>query len=629
MVYENIKFNRANMAVDMDGYFYMLDENYRTLTQKVDDGFISYQFPLEVPKNLLISDTLKEAVCLQFDGYSFWSLQHIYNSAPTPAKIGIVIRRWVIDNFLCKLQQQYRYDDDINSIYDSSTIAIEHYVTDVSATISGSSSEIYLSEYYNTAVFPNTTIGLGPNIYGEKEIVTVSGVTGSIIYLTDLTSYSYSIGDSAVISPSFFLFNDYDGIDNSVGSLMVFDTKDGAYISSEIDLEYQSVSASKFTRLQNILQDYDDVYTLMYVKNNSCKLRNMSDLLGEGAGYKGNDDFSDPTINSERWNITKGNPTIVDEKLYMSTAGAGYDQITSTYSLISDFDVQVSGTLYGTVPFADHYETYHFISLQEYGSIDSYMLSRTTYSGANSFDVIKDTALTYTTQATSSGVTDNYFFRATRDGSDINFYYKEYDYENWNLLYSSTLFNTECLLSLGLRTISATVSGAYFDDLIYNEGRLRFPVPTIPYYGVMNLDNIETDQATFIPIYDLDVVGDNLYRLQQAATYYGTDYIFSTYNYQISPIRPFVDFITVDSDSHIIPATGRNTVPVRSITLDQYGQGVINTPIVFVDDDSVGFMTTEIVYTDSYTKSGKATSAYTSGTDLRLVTITVTANQED
>jgi hypothetical protein len=143
------------------------------------------------------------------------------------------------------------------------------------------------------------------------------------------------------------------------------------------------------------------------------------------------------------------------------------------------------------------------------------------------------------------------------------------------------------------------------------------------------MDNVESNQTTTIPIYAIDIEEDNLYRLQNKAMYYGGDYSWATYNYQTSPIRPFIDFITVDSTTHILPATGRNTTAINSVTLDQYGQGLINKPITFVDDDEVGFITTRVVHTDIFYNTGTATTAYTSGVDLRVVTITATATQYD
>jgi hypothetical protein len=226
----------------------------------------------------------------------------------------------------------------------------------------------------------------------------------------------------------------------------------------------------------------------------------------------------------------------------------------------------------------------------------------------------------------------NYLMKAEREINSLNFYCNTLlsgVEQGWVKAATFTLPNVDCKLMLGLNAHMVTTSGNYFDDLTFNYGYLVYPVSDTPYYGIMNMDNIKKNQSTIITIYDIDIEGDNLYRLQNEATYYGNDYSWSTYNYQVSPIRPFVDFITVDAVSHILPATGRNTTAIKSITLDQYGQGVINKPVTFSDDDSIGFITTKKVNTDMFYNTGRADTGYTSGTALRIVTVGAIVVQED
>ena len=199
----------------------------------------------------------------------------------------------------------------------------------------------------------------------------------------------------------------------------------------------------------------------------------------------------------------------------------------------------------------------------------------------------------------------------------------------YNLTTVSGLTSPECYTFLGLHSASISVTSTYFNDLMFSSGYLRYPLNSAMYYGTMLMDNIKTDQSSIIKIYDIDIEGDNLYRLQKEATYYGNNYIWSTYNFQVSPIRSFIDFITVDASTHVLPATGRNTAKIYSVTLDQYGQGVFNRPVTFSDDDPIGFVTTKVVYTDPFYNTGKADTGYTSGTSLRTVKITASVTQED
>jgi hypothetical protein len=217
-------------------------------------------------------------------------------------------------------------------------------------------------------------------------------------------------------------------------------------------------------------------------------------------------------------------------------------------------------------------------------------------------------------------------FDLEREGTDLRFYY--YDGTN-RLLFYNTSSSFELSLKMGVQAASATVSGVAFDYIRYSNGYVVFPSIGVPYYGILGMDNIKSDVSTVITINDIDIEGDNLYRLQKEVCYYGNDYSWSTYNYQVTPVRPFIDFITMDSNTHILPATGRNTAKLTAVVLDQYSQGIINKPVSFKDDDSIGFVTRGVVYTDMFWGTGSAKTGYTSGTELRIVNINAIVTQYD
>jgi hypothetical protein len=242
--------------------------------------------------------------------------------------------------------------------------------------------------------------------------------------------------------------------------------------------------------------------------------------------------------------------------------------------------------------------------------------------------------LVFDVEALASGTSSNYLFRITRSDTDINFYYKTLvsgePAPSWTSFNSVTAYDTNCTISLGLYTKNVTMSGSYFDDLIYNSGSITYPSPAGDYYGTINMDNIRIDASTVIPIYDISIIGDTMYRLQDEGTYYGTDNDWgSLYNYQVTPIRSFIDFITVAAYPEILPATGRNVSQVTAVVLNQYGEGAVYKPVHFTDDDSVGFITIPDVYTDYFTNTGEAKTSYMSGVALRIVTVQGTATQYD
>ena len=144
------------------------------------------------------------------------------------------------------------------------------------------------------------------------------------------------------------------------------------------------------------------------------------------------------------------------------------------------------------------------------------------------------------------------------------------------------------------------------------------------------MDNIRTDQSTVIPIYDLAIDDSTLYRLQDEATYYGTDNDWgSMYNYQVSTIRPFIDSITVTAHPLILPANAKNIAQVTAAVFDQYGSGAINKPVYFTDNDSVGYIITNPVYTDYFFGTGQTKTAYRAGVDVHTVNIEGTVTQND
>ncbi len=1221
MAYENIRFHKSHMAT-RGGYFYLIDYPNGLLSQKTSDGNNTFQYPLDIP-NSFTSYTVNDVICLQYDGYSLWSLQDFTDGS------GVLIRQWIIDNHLCVLYKQFPQITTAERIYNVDTISVEYYNTFLTNDVESGSSTIYLDEYTDFVVFKDTVLGIGYNKYGYKTLVTVSGVEGYNIYLTESLTRDFYAGDPVVIAPALFIFNNYDDLDNSLGALIMLNSSTGEEFAYDPDVEYLGIGSSKFSRLKDVLQAHPDAYTLAYVKGTNLKLRDMTDMFRYRATIVGTDDFDGPdfsTPNDRIWDAREGNPRILNNKLFCATAGNGHDQLHSKYTLLGDFDVQVSGSMgnryiYGAGSHTHHYlgleffttgETYyirrsvadlssmpyityditslvdytlelnpiglqppeqtcifstnsyvdttitgtyvvttsgvsttHYIGyvgvyadicpvralasgtlnslgvgdtvgyvtgtnivygedrdtlwfdgqkdcvrLSDYEVFDSfksihlqddfemagtwwyssatrgfytnhynsgsysarlggsskitsriihnvsdgrqlritawaknsdgtfntteagdnlyieylasdltwkslgfldggvsdgtvfnidYVLPEDSYHGAlrvrfrnsstsspsydfwfvddvmvfsvnsgyeastlaltlkfrpdslsadtnifglsnmffcrsypepgiifmddfssssnwswssasllgktskygltsaiingneysitlitsidlsiyleniklyvwvqegseewgtywapestdylrveyyndvgswiildsifggsalrinernyllpedayhNGFrlrfrafsngtgadafavgdviiydategdidiqprpalalgissegalqvilnnglitgrptsltfgtnDIIVDTwndiafsfnsgdvkvllnnfeytaflsnkylidAITmstyighgpakseknYTGLIDSVDIHDNYFtskdfsiivnstvsgvndisisktldnddgfisviipedqyyhFRAARVNDNLTLYYKYEVEDTWTALYSDIVDIRECYLNIGLQSKLVIIHDSYFDDLIYSVGMLRFPTSGNTYYGIMQMDNIQTNQSTLHTIYDIDIEEDNLYRLQKTATYYGSNYSWSTYNFQISPIRSFIDFITVDSDTHILPATGRNVTSVRSVTLDQYGQGVVNRPVTFVDDDDVGFINTEVVYTDIFYNTGRANTAYTSGTDLRIVTINAKVTQLD
>jgi len=149
---------------------------------------------------------------------------------------------------------------------------------------------------------------------------------------------------------------------------------------------------------------------------------------------------------------------------------------------------------------------------------------------------------------------------------------------------------------------------------------------TLTNFGSLAMDNVEDDQSTVIPMYDMAIDGSNIYRLQRKATYYGVTYTFSdsTYNYQLSTSTPFITSISLSAEPAILPANGVNNSTITAIVKDQFNQPISSKNVYFTDDDPNGFITASPIATNA---GGVAVTAYKAGTTAREVKITATAEQ--
>lgn len=173
---------------------------------------------------------------------------------------------------------------------------------------------------------------------------------------------------------------------------------------------------------------------------------------------------------------------------------------------------------------------------------------------------------------------------------------------------------------------------SYVNTLLYEKDTniIFLNVNTMTLYGTMTIDNLKANQVTKIKVYDLAVASNNIYRLQNEATYYETDYSWgSLYNYVLSTTRRFVDTVSISAYPVILPANSVNVTKVTMLVDDQYGDGISNKPVFFEDDDPVGFMTINPAYTDYFFGTGEAVSYYKAGVTVRTVNIEGTATQYD
>jgi hypothetical protein len=181
------------------------------------------------------------------------------------------------------------------------------------------------------------------------------------------------------------------------------------------------------------------------------------------------------------------------------------------------------------------------------------------------------------------------------------------------------------LSNVDASTFYITPSGNYILFVLGTSLRF-FNIETKTFDRTLFMDNSTTSNST-IAIKEIEINGDTLFRLQGGFTYYGTYYNPSNYHYQCSPMRSFVDSITMDVYPKIMPSDGMSVVGVNAIVQDQYSEPAQGKIVRFSDDDDqYGFMTISEPLTNN---QGLAKSYYKSGTSPKTVTITAYTTQYD
>ena len=119
----------------------------------------------------------------------------------------------------------------------------------------------------------------------------VSSVSGTCVTLTSGIQYLYSSGTEVNFYKSFFIFNNYNGVDSSKGTLYRFDAYTGECLSLNVSVEYKDVKAATFYRFRNIFFDHPDIDALIYIKGTNAKICDVSNLIWGASASSMDDDF--------------------------------------------------------------------------------------------------------------------------------------------------------------------------------------------------------------------------------------------------------------------------------------------------------------------------------------------------
>lgn len=276
MASENIKLsktNQPNFCIDR-GYFFTFDHAQDNLLQKTDDGNTAFSYPFDILLTNVVVDS-------QFDGVYFWSLEN-------PTGNNCYIKKWKIENYVCKQQQELSFVGGGSHLYDVNTFSVEHYHTTLSAPVASGSTTLYINEYWGNSTlmgFTTTsgrslTLRLGPNSNGEEENVFVTGTVSGGVTISGSSSvgtkYAYAEKDEVNFFTYIWFFNNYDGTSSATGALYKIDAYTGDYIIRYASGAYKDVRASTFYNVDSFAE-YGDVDTLCYVKGTNTLFVNTGD----------------------------------------------------------------------------------------------------------------------------------------------------------------------------------------------------------------------------------------------------------------------------------------------------------------------------------------------------------------
>lgn len=307
MAYENIKFRKANL-VNVDGYFYMMDEDVDSLIVKTDDGTQAFSYPL--------SSTMSNSVTsMEHDGRNFWTLE-------TSDTNEVTIKRWYINNYVCKLRNTFVMSPTGSHNYQSEAFTVEHYHRAFSGNESAGQSNLSIND--TSRMESGHTLTLGPNTNGQVEEVTVDTVYAGSVDITGTTIYDYQTNDPITFYNHIWLFNDYDGL-NATGALYEIDAYTGDYTTHSGGGEYYGIKACTFYDMSDV--DASWANSICYVRATNTIFLDPTDFTNSfGSMVMDNVEDDDAT------NIVIYDLSIEGNNVYRLQRKATYYGTTTTFA---------------------------------------------------------------------------------------------------------------------------------------------------------------------------------------------------------------------------------------------------------------------------------------------------------
>ena len=312
---DNLKFRKPHMTF-IDGYFYMFDDDTDMLLQKTDDGLTAFSYPFDT----LLTETISS---IEYDGINFWSMED-GDSSDT-----VVIRRWRIENYTCKLQGTPITLSDPTHKFDSEAFTVEHYHCTVSGGyVPGDTTITLQSDIIPGDLSSEMTVTIGPNVNGEHETYNVQSTINNTITLANPLLYTYTEGDPLIFYNYIWLFNNADELDTDTGALYKINAYgSGSIVSKTSGGIYKDVKATTFSEISHFTS-IGIVNSLMYVKASNLFFVDISTSTLDYYGSMAMDTIEgDDTTIIEVYDLS-----VYDKNLYRLQLKATYFGVTTDFS---------------------------------------------------------------------------------------------------------------------------------------------------------------------------------------------------------------------------------------------------------------------------------------------------------
>ena len=340
-------------------------------------------------------------------------------------------------------------------------------------------------------------------------------------------------------------------------------------------MAYENIKFSEphFTSAGDYFYMFDDTYDTLFAKTqdgtkafsyplSDVLVRNITSCEYDGFYFWTLETPGTYDVTIKKWQVINNYCQLIDQFDYVDDADNRY--VSSAFTLehyITTFATTISGG-------ADYVDLARYADVVEPGNI--------LVLGPNSNGEYEEMTVTGTINSTRVGLTFllDYDYE---EGDPICFNKALWLFSDWQgdvndgSLYKINPLNGDVIERFDDNEYKdvdcctfADVNGAKHigrkDVLFYIKGTtLKFlNTDDLSFYTTMIVDNLRANMTTVIPVYDLIVKDNSIYRLQDRIMLNESDYSWSTYNYAVSPIRSYIDSFVLSAYPAIIPSNGVN-----------------------------------------------------------------------